>query len=98
MQLHVDALARSRIVTRSNTDSFYVKTILCENTNILFSKNYRKLGKINARFSKNIENKHKVTLDSFSNFAYVRNLLHLKSFTWKRDCLITSKLQTSRIS
>ena len=23
--------------------------------------------------------------------------LHLKSFTWKRDCLISSKLQTSRI-
>ena len=24
--------------------------------------------------------------------------LHLKSFAWKRDCLISSKLQTSRIS
>ena len=30
------------------------KTILCENTNIVFSKNYWKLGKMNARFWKNI--------------------------------------------
>ena len=38
----------------SNAASFSIKTILCENTNILFSKNYWKLGKMNARFSKNI--------------------------------------------
>ena len=50
--MHVDALARSRIVTQSNAASFSIKTILCENTNILFSKNYWKLGKnkMNARF------------------------------------------------
>ena len=34
--------------------SFSMKTILCEKTNILFSKNYWKLGKMNARFWKNI--------------------------------------------
>ena len=33
-------LARSRIVTHSNAASFSIRTILCENTNILFSKNY----------------------------------------------------------
>ena len=34
------ALAHSRIVTHSNAASFSIKTILCENTNILFSKDY----------------------------------------------------------
>ena len=29
-----------RIVTYSNAASFSIRTILCENTNILFSKNY----------------------------------------------------------
>ena len=33
----------------------------------------------------------------FENFAYVSSYLHLKSFAWKRDCPISSKLQTSRI-
>ena len=35
-----NALARSRIVAHSNAVSFLIKTILCENTNILLSKNY----------------------------------------------------------
>ena len=48
------ALARSRIVTHGNAVSFSIKTILCENTNISFSKNYWKLGKMNATFWKNI--------------------------------------------
>ena len=34
------ALAHSRIVTHSNAASFSIKTILCENSNIPFSKNY----------------------------------------------------------
>ena len=34
------ALARSRIVTHSNAASFSIKTILCKNNNILFSKDY----------------------------------------------------------
>ena len=34
------ALARSRIVTHSNAVSFSINTSLCENSNILFSKNY----------------------------------------------------------
>ena len=49
-----NALARSHIVTHSNAVSFSIKTILCENTNISFSKNYWKLGKMNATFWKNI--------------------------------------------
>ena len=28
-------------------------------------------------------------LDSFQSFVYVSNYLHLKSFTWKRDCPIS---------
>ena len=43
-----------RIVTHSNTASFLIKNILCENTNIFFSNSYWKLGKMNARFWKNI--------------------------------------------
>ena len=27
------------------------------------------------------------------NFAYVSNYLHLKSFAWKQECPISSKLQ-----
>ena len=47
-------LARYSIVTHSNAASFSIKTIMCENTNILFSNNYWKLGKMNAKFWKNI--------------------------------------------
>ena len=32
--------ARSHIITHSKAASFSIKTILCENTNILFSNNY----------------------------------------------------------
>ena len=38
----------------SNAVSFSIRTILCENTNILFCKEYWNLGKMNARFWKNI--------------------------------------------
>ena len=38
--LDCSCIARSRIVTHSNATSFSIRTILCENTNILFSKNY----------------------------------------------------------
>ena len=86
------------IVTHSKAASFSIKFILCENTNILFSSNYWKLDKMNARFWKNIFNKGKVRLSSFQNFAYFSNYLHLKSFGWKRDCLISSKLETPRLS
>ena len=49
-----NTIARSRIVTHSSIDSFSIKTILCETNNILFSKNYWKLVKMNAGFWKNI--------------------------------------------
>ena len=41
-----------------------MKITLYETNNILFSKSY-KLGKMNARFWKNIQNKGKVTLTVF---------------------------------
>ena len=68
------------LVTHSKAASFFIKTILYEKTNILFSKIYWKLGKMNASFWKNIYNKGKVALDSFQNFAYVSNYMHLKEF------------------
>ena len=49
-----NALAGSRMVMLSNAASFLIKTILCEKTNMLFSKNYWKLGKMNTGFWKNI--------------------------------------------
>ena len=49
----INALPRSHIVMHSNAASFLIKTILFKNTNIFFSKNYWKLGKMNARFWKN---------------------------------------------
>ena len=76
---------------------FIEKTILCENTNILFNKNHWKLGKMNVRSWKNILDKGKVTFDSFRNFACVNNYVHVKSFAWKGGYPISSKLQTSRI-
>ena len=36
----LQVLGRSHIVTHSNAASFLIKTVLCENINILFSKNY----------------------------------------------------------
>ena len=51
---------------------------------------------MNARFSKNIENKGKVTLDNFRNLTYIRSNLPFKSFAWKRAYSISSKLKTSR--
>ena len=41
--------------------------------------------------------KGKASLDSFRNFAYASSYFHLKSFAWKRDRPISSKLQTSRL-
>ena len=49
-----NAFARFRIVKQSNTALFSIKTTLCETNNTLFGKYYWKLGKMNARFWKNI--------------------------------------------
>ena len=35
----------------------------------------------------------KITLESFRNFAYATSFLRLKGFTWKRDYLISQKIQ-----
>ena len=86
-------LARSCIVTLSNAALFSIKIILCKTTNIRFSKDFWKPDKMNARFWKNKIGK--ISLDSFRNFAYVSRCLHL-NFAWKRDCSISSNLQTSR--
>ena len=36
-----------------------------------------------------IKNKTEVTWDSFPNFDYVSSYLHLKSFTWKQDYVLS---------
>ena len=41
--------------------------------------------------------KNKVTLGSFQTFAYVSSCFHLKSFTWERDCQMSSKLKSHEI-
>ena len=48
------------MVAHSNTASFLIKTTLYETNNFLFSKKYWKLGKMNARFWRNIQNQGKV--------------------------------------
>ena len=60
-----NALARSRIDTYCNTALLSIKNTLCETKIIIFSKSYWKLGKMNARFWKNIWNKGKIMLDIF---------------------------------
>ena len=34
----------------------------------------------------------------FSKFCYVSSYMHLKSFAWKRDCLLSQKLQMPKSS
>ena len=53
-QVHSLKSAHFHIVTHSNTASFSIRITLCETINILPSKNYWKLGKMNAKFWKNI--------------------------------------------
>ena len=67
------------MVTHSNTASFSMKTILYQTNNILFRKNYSKLGKMNTRFWKNISNKSKVSLDVFK-ILLSQQLLAFKEF------------------
>ena len=91
----VDAIAleRFRIVTHSNAASFSRKVILCETNNIFYSREYQVWHKDDNRFWKVIKNKGDVTQDSFRNFAYVSSYLRLKTFAWKRDYVISQKLQ-----
>ena len=72
------------IVTHCCAVSFSRKTILCETNNIFYSLGNQKLDKTNSWSLKYIGNKYEVTLDSFSNFAYVSSYFHLKDFAWKR--------------
>ena len=72
---------------------FSKKVVLCETNNIFCSKEYWVWYKVNAIFRKYIKNKVKVTLDSFRNFVYVSSYLRLKRFSWKRDYVISQKVQ-----
>ena len=83
---------RFRIVTHCYAASFSRKTLFSK-TNIFYSLENRIWDKTKYWFWKYIKNKGKVTLESFRNFAYVSSYLHLKSFAWKRDYVISQKLQ-----
>ena len=89
----VIALERFRIVTHSNAASFSRKATLCETNNIFYSREYQVWHKDDNRFWKVIKNKGDVTVGSFRNFAYVSSYLRLKTFAWKRDYVISQKLQ-----
>ena len=64
----------------NNAASFSIRTILCENTNIPFRKNYWKLGNMNARFWKNIWNNNNICLGQFSKFCLRQQLFTFKEF------------------
>ena len=81
------------IVRHCYPASFSLKALFCKTNNIFYSLKNGIWDKTKAWFWKYIQNKGKVTLESFRNFAYVSSYLHLKSFAWKRDYLISQKLQ-----
>ena len=77
-----NALPCSCMVTHSNAASFLISNILCENTNILFSKNYWKLGKMN------MSNTFKIT-----NITNLTNVIQQYSC---RVLQVTSKWKTPK--
>ena len=89
-------LKRFRIVTHCYAVSCSIKTLFSKTTNIFYSLENRIWDKTKQWFWKYIKNKGKVTLESFRNFAYVNSYLHLKNFAWKRDYIISQKLQMSQ--
>ena len=89
---------RFHIVTHCYAASFSPKLILCESNNIFYSREYWVRHKENNKFWKFIKNEHEVTLNSFRNFAYLSSYLHSKGFTWKRDYIISQKLQLPQTS
>ena len=91
-------LARFRIVTHGYAASFSRKVTLCETNNIFCSQEYQVWHKNDNRFWKYVKNNVQVTLDSFRNFAYVSSYLRLNSLSWKRDYLISRKVQTPQTS
>ena len=85
-------LKRFCILTHCWASSFFIKTSFCK-TYIFYSLENRIWDKTKYWFWKYIKKKGKVTLESFRNLSYVSSYLHLKSFAWKRDCLISQKVQ-----
>ena len=70
--------------------------ILCETNNFFYSLKNLVWHEINNICWKYIKTKDEATLDSFRNFAYASSYLHLKSFAWKQDYVISQKLQMSQ--
>ena len=90
--------ARFRIVTHRYASSFSRKVILCETNNIFYSLGNCIWHTMDNIFWKCIKNKGEVTLHSFRNFAYVSSYLRLKGFAWKRDYVISQKVQMPKTS
>ena len=86
------SIKRFRIVMQGYAASFSIKTLFCKTNNIFYSLQNRIWDKTKWWFWKYIKNKAKTTLENFQNFAYVSNYLHLKSFSWKLDYVISQKL------
>ena len=84
---------RFRIVMHGYAASFSIKTLFCKTNNIFYSLQNRIWNRSKWWFWKYIKNKAKITLENFQNFAYVSYYLHFKSFSWKRDYVISQKLQ-----
>ena len=82
-----------RIVAHCYAVSFSRKLILCETNNIFYSRWCWVWHKDNNKFWKFIKNEHEVTLESFRIFTCVISYLHSKNFAWKRDYIISQKLQ-----
>ena len=77
MIVAANVFARFRIVTHSYAASFLRKVVLCETNNICYSLGHCAWHKMNNIFYR------------FRNFAYLSSYLHLKSFAWKWDYVIS---------
>ena len=88
-------LKHFRIVTHCCAASFSIQKRFCKTNNIFYNLENRIWDKTKQWFWKHIKNKGKLNLKSFRNFAYVSSYLHLKSFAWKRDYLISQTLSRS---
>ena len=85
------SLKRFHIVTHCYGASFSITTLFCKTNNIFYSLKNWIWDKTKWWFWKYIK---KNARESFRNFHLVSIYLHLKSFAWKPDFVISQKLQT----
>ena len=91
MSLHVSALCRIVTQLRFREKLFYLK---------LTTFSVAGETKLDAELISYSESASKIKwghLNSFRNFVYVSSYLHLNTFTWKRDYIISQKLQMPQV-